>query len=149
MNMAAKDVDVQIFQFSLQRIVEVLREGNFYFETDNIMSNLEKSRLIENLFLKMPLLSGVFVQNRSSYEVIIGKEIVETLYSFVVEENFRLNDLEFFSDLNGMSFSDLPLRWRRYIFETIWSVSVIQQYNNTSITENLVYRYLEMIGKSV
>lgn len=91
----------------------------------------------------------VFVQNRSSYEVIIGKEIVETLYSFVVEENFRLNDLEFFSDLNGMSFSDLPLRWRRYIFETIWSVSVIQQYNNTSITENLVYRYLEMIGKSV
>lgn len=149
MNMAAKDVDVQIFQFSLQRIVEVLREGNLYFETDNAMSNLEKSRLIENLFLRMPLLSGVFVHNRSSYEVIVGKEIIETLYSFVVEENFRLSSLEFFPDLNGMFFSELPLRWRRYILESIWSVSVIQQYNNTSITENIVYRYLEMIGKSV
>lgn len=145
MSKEPKNVNVQVFQFSLGKVVELLKNEQFIFETPYEMSDFEKSKVIENIFLKMPLLSGVFVENYPMYTVLLGKVIIETIFSFVVLGDFKLSGLEFFSELNGLSFSELPLRWKRYITECIWTVYVVQSVKK-DVIENIMCRYSEMFN---
>ena len=144
MNMLARDVFVQTCQYSIKQLLDEIVNGSLFYSSNILLSNREKSKMIENLFLKIPLVSGVFIQRPNFLHLLIGENIMESFNSYVNEESFALSGLEYFPELNGKYFSELPLRWKRYILESLWTIQVID-CPNEEVSQNICQRYLKML----
>lgn len=138
-----KDVSISVQQYSMKTISNMLSEGKMFFDKE-VLSNKARSKIIENFFLKVPIMSGVFCQLSKGVQVVVGKNIIESIYYFVTENSFSLEGLEYFPELNGKCFSELPLRWKRYILEYIWTVYRINCISD-EVSEDICKRYVSMI----
>jgi len=71
-------------------------------------NNLRKSRLIESFIMNVPI-PPIFLYevSYSEYEVMDGLQRLTTIYDFYKNE-FALEGLLYWKELNGMSYSDLP-----------------------------------------
>lgn len=68
----------------------------------------KKSRLIESFLMNIPVLPIILYEVRyNSYEVIDGQQRLTTLHDFY-HNKFKLIGLEFWSELNNLTYSQLP-----------------------------------------
>jgi Protein of unknown function DUF262 len=68
----------------------------------------KKSRLIESFLMNIPVLPIVLYEVRyNSYEVIDGQQRLTTLHDFY-HNKFKLIGLDFWTELNDLSYSELP-----------------------------------------
>jgi hypothetical protein len=87
-------------------------------------TNQQRSRLIESLLLELPIPSIFVIEKESGvFELIDGLQRVSSLIQFVNSEALDLSKLvldgcDLISDLNGLSFDDLPLTLRLRIKRT-------------------------------
>ncbi|WP_408931058.1 DUF262 domain-containing protein [Corynebacterium sp. YSMAA1_1_D6] len=71
-------------------------------------TDAQRSRLIESLMLHVPIPPiYLFEKDYNEYEVIDGRQRLESVIAFLNDE-FRLKGLEYWSELDGLRFSDLP-----------------------------------------
>ncbi|WP_311522225.1 DUF262 domain-containing protein [uncultured Corynebacterium sp.] len=71
-------------------------------------TDAQRSRLIESLMLHVPIPPiYLFEKDYNEYEVIDGRQRLESVITFLNDE-FRLKGLEYWSELDGLRFSDLP-----------------------------------------
>jgi hypothetical protein len=71
-------------------------------------SNKKRSLLIESFLLNIPVPPVfLFEHDYNAYEVIDGRQRIETIKAFLAN-NFELSGLEYWSELNGKRFNDLP-----------------------------------------
>ena len=83
------------------------------------MTDIQKSQLIESLFLRIPIPAFYFDGGIvDSWLIIDGLQRLTALKEFVIDKTLKLTGLEFFSDLNGLTFSELPRAFVRRIEET-------------------------------
>jgi len=77
------------------------------------------SRFIESILLKLPLPALYFdVSNPKEWQVIDGVNRLYSLKKFILEDNFKLNNLEFLKKLNGKTYKELDGSFKRVIDET-------------------------------
>lgn len=68
----------------------------------------QRSRLIESLILNVPVPPiYLFERDYNEYEVIDGRQRLESVFEFL-NDDFSLKGLEYWAELNGLKFSDLP-----------------------------------------
>lgn len=84
-----------------------------------LWNQIQKSQLIESILLKLPLPAFYFDStNDGDWLIIDGLQRITTLNEFIIKKNLVLKGLEYFKDLNGVSFDDLPRPFVRTIEET-------------------------------
>lgn len=72
-------------------------------------TNKKRSLLIESFLLNIPVPPVfLFEHDYNEYEVIDGRQRIETIRAFL-SNNFPLASLEYWPELNGKRFNDLPL----------------------------------------
>lgn len=117
------DIFVENKPFSLKQINDLIDDGDIEFspefQRNFIWDNTRQSRLIESIFLGLPLPSIYLSQYKDGRLTIVdGLQRILTIRRFLRNE-LRLNNLEYIGECNGKSFSQLkdvfsPLRLRRF-----------------------------------
>ena len=117
------DIFVENKPFSLRQINDLINEGDIElspdFQRNFIWDNTRQSRLIESIFLGLPLPSIYLSQYEDGRLTIVdGLQRIMTIRRFLNNE-LRLNNLEYIKECNGKTFDQLkdvfsPLRLRRF-----------------------------------
>lgn len=103
---------IQNSDFSLSVMREMITSGavdvNPHYQRRDRWSREKQSRLIESFVLNVPV-PPIFLSEHEygSYSVIDGKQRLTAINEFLSEE-FALESLEGFPELNGFKFSNLP-----------------------------------------
>lgn len=114
-----------------------------------IWNSLKMSRLIESLLIRIPLPAFyMFEKNDGKWQVVDGLQRLTTLKRFVVDKDMRLKDLEFLSQLNGMTYPDIPRHFQRRILETQVTLYVIEDGTPEAVKFN-VFRRINTGGVSL
>ena len=115
------DIKVQTQPLTLGDIIERLeyKEIKLYSEFQrlpNLWDDTKKSRLIESVFLRLPIPTFYFDGgNDNKWEVIDGLQRISTLRSFVIHKKLRLQNMQFLKEYNGFTYDQLPRELQRRI----------------------------------
>jgi hypothetical protein len=115
------DIKVQTQPLTLGDILERLeyKEIKLYSEFQrlpNLWDDTKKSRLIESVFLRLPIPTFYFDGNDDNkWEVIDGLQRISTLRSFVIHKKLKLQNLQFLKEYNGYGYDELPRELQRRI----------------------------------
>jgi hypothetical protein len=83
------------------------------FQRRYVWPNKLASRLIESMFLNVPIPPCYLSQNEAfELDVIDGQQRIYSIYRFVLNQ-FKLSNLEILSDLNGSQYYELPENLKR------------------------------------
>ncbi len=117
------DIFVENKPFSLKQINDLIEDGDIElspdFQRNFIWDNTRQSRLIESIFLGLPLPSIYLSQYSDGRLTIVdGLQRIMTIRRFLKNE-LRLNNLEYIKECNGKTSEQLkdvfsPLRMRRF-----------------------------------
>jgi hypothetical protein len=104
--------------FSLHNLNQVFNDENYMdlspsYQRRNRWDLKKKSLLIESFLMNIPVPPVfVFEKEYNSYEVMDGRQRLQTISEFL-DNKFSLRSLEFWGELNGKTFKDLPLILQR------------------------------------
>lgn len=85
----------------------------------------QQSRLIESFLMNIPVPS-IFLYEKDyyEYEVIDGRQRLEALQAFF-DNKFKLKNLEFLFDLNGLKFEDFDSEKKRILFRRTVTATIL------------------------
>lgn len=100
----------------------------------------KKGQLIESILLRIPLpVFYVAATEDDMWSVVDGLQRLTTINDFLSNE-FRLSGLEYLSQLEGMTFADLPRAMQRRIEETSLVLNIIQPGTPDEVMINIFRR---------
>jgi hypothetical protein len=128
-----ESIRVSTKTFSLRNILDLIDEGSLDLAPDfqrlQVWKPRQKALLIESILLQIPLPAFYFAEDTDGrMRVVDGLQRLSTVRDFVrsgEEPGFRLRQLEYLSDVDGLRFDDLPAPWKRRIHNTQIVVHVI------------------------
>lgn len=106
------DIFVENKPFSLKQIVDLIKDGDIElspnFQRNFVWDKTRQSKLIESIFLGLPLPSIYLSQYEDGRLTIVdGLQRLTTIKNFF-ENKLRLSNLEYLIECNGKTFSELP-----------------------------------------
>ena len=106
----------------------------------DVWNDERKSRLIESLLLRIPIpVFYVAADREEVWSVVDGLQRTKTIFDYVTGE-FTLQRLEYLTNLDGCSFTQLPHRMQRRIRETQLVVNVIDPGTPEEVMFNIFRR---------
>lgn len=139
-------IDIEMKTMELTSLIKRIRYKEVNLNTDfqrkgGLWSNQKKSQLIESILLRIPLPAFYFDGGiADNWLIIDGLQRITALKEFVVEETLELTGLEFFRDLEGAKFSDLPRTFVRRIEETNIIAFIVKSGTPTNVKYNIFKR---------
>ena len=104
-------------------------------------NDADQSRLIESLLIRVPLPAFYLdATEEDRWLVVDGPNRLRVFQRFMVDGELRLSGLEFLTQYNGKSFSELPRPMQRRIEETQLTVHLIQPGTPPDLRFNLFKR---------
>ncbi|HFP9403729.1 TPA: DUF262 domain-containing protein [Raoultella planticola] len=127
--------------FTLHHLKQSLEEGDYInaspkYQRRHRWDIKKRSQLIESFLMNIPVPPIFLYENDyNQYEIMDGKQRIDTLRSFMNNE-FALRGLEFWSELDGKRYKDLPLIIQRGLARrTINAVVLLAETNAYSDDE--------------
>lgn len=139
-------IDIDMKTMELSSLIKRIKYKEINLNTDfqrkaGLWSEQKKSQLIESILLRIPLPAFYFDGGVSdSWLIIDGLQRITALKEFVVDGQLRLTGMEFFKDLEGMSFSDLPRTFTRRIEETNIIAYIVKSGTPANVKYNIFKR---------
>lgn len=111
------------------------------FQRNEVWNQTRKSQLIESLMLNIPIpLFYVSSDEKGIWSVVDGLQRLSTIKEFLIDETLVLRNLEFWKEYNGKKLSDFPPLIYNRIFETEFSVIVIEPGTPDAVKYNIFKR---------
>ncbi|MBN2533243.1 MAG: DUF262 domain-containing protein [Spirochaetales bacterium] len=126
-------IKIETQQMTLYHIIDRVKhnEINFYTEFQrrpDLWDDTKQSRLIESIFLKLPIPSFYFDgKDDDKWDIVDGLQRIYTLKKFVVDKTLKLVNLQFLKQFDDATYDDLPRDLHRRIDKFPIVVSIIQK----------------------
>lgn len=139
-------IDIDMRTMELSSIIKRLKYGEINMNTDfqrksGLWTKEQKSQLIESLLLRIPIPAFYFDGGiKDNWLIIDGLQRITALKEFVVDGTLRLSGLEFFSDLDGSTFAELPRTFARRIEETNIIAYIVKDGTPANVKYNIFKR---------
>lgn len=128
----------------VERIIhkEIQLDSNSYFQREpNLWDDSKKSRLIESILIRFPLPAFYFDgSDNSKWLVVDGLQRLSSIKQFVVDNNLKLSNLEFLTQLNGKTYQELDRDLQRIIKETQVVIYIINPGTPVDVKFNIFKR---------
>ncbi len=139
-------IDIDMKTMELSSIIKRLEYDEINMNTDfqrksGLWTKVQKSQLIESLLLRIPIPAFYFDGgDRDNWLIIDGLQRITALKEFVVDETLELTGLEFYQDLNGLKFNELPRTFARRIDETNIIAYIVKGGTPANVKYNIFKR---------
>lgn len=139
-------IDIDMKTMELSSILERLKYNEINMNTNfqrksGLWTDVQKSQLIESLFLRIPIPAFYFDGGiKDNWLIIDGLQRITALKEFVVDGTLGLCGLEFFRDLEGMKYSELPRTFIRRIKETNIVAYIVKGGTPANVKYNIFKR---------
>ncbi|MFW0772951.1 DUF262 domain-containing protein [Paenarthrobacter nitroguajacolicus] len=131
--------------FSLRHILDMIDSGDLDlapdFQRKFVWKAKQKSRLIESLFLQIPMPAFYFSEDTDGLlRVVDGLQRLTTIHSYARSLNFLLRDLEYLSGQEGLRFDKLPAVLQRRLLNAQIVANVIDPSTPTEVKYDIFAR---------
>lgn len=139
-------IDIDMKTMELSSISERLEYNEINMNTDfqrksGLWTDVQKSQLIESLLLRIPIPAFYFDGGiKDNWLIIDGLQRITALKKFVIDGDLRLSGLEFFHDLEGMKYTELPRTFIRRIKETNIVAYIVKGGTPANVKYNIFKR---------
>lgn len=139
-------INITMNPMALDSLVKRLRNKEINLNTEfqrkgGLWSDVKKSQLIESLLLKIPLPAFYFdASDDGDWLIIDGLQRITALDEFIVQKKLKLTGLEFFNDLNGLGYDELPRQFARRIDESSLITFTVKEGTPVNVKYNIFKR---------
>ena len=102
-------------------------------------STKQCSLFIESILIRIPLDSFYIDRTSEKYKIISGSNRLSAI-KLILLESYKLEKLEFLTELNGLTFQELSRRFQRRILETNLRIHFIDPGTPPDIVDNISRR---------
>lgn len=126
-----EDIKVEYRHHTISWYLDLIHMGELHLDSDfqrrgGVWDAEQKSKFIESLLMHLPITPIFLSQDYDyEYEVLDGLQRLTTINSFITDNGFKLTGLEFYKELEGYRFYDLPQVIQRFIQTSTLPVSVL------------------------
>lgn len=139
-------IDIDMRTMELSSVIKRLKYDEINMNTDfqrksGLWTKVQKSQLIESLLLRIPIPAFYFDgEVKDNWLIIDGLQRITALKEFVVDGTLSLSGLEFFNDLEGLTFAELPRTFARRIEETNIIAYIVKDGTPANVKYNIFKR---------
>lgn len=145
-------------RYPLDTIETMLNSGKYKrnpeYQRRKRWDNVRKSRLIESFIMNVPI-PPIFLYEveYSKYEVMDGQQRLTAIYDFYTN-NFRLEGLEYWQELNGRTYQELPDKVRkgvdrRYLSSIVLLSETAKTIEEADFLKKIVFERLNSGGEKL
>ncbi len=139
-------INITMAPMALDSLIKRLQNCEINLNTEfqrkgGLWSNTKKSQLIESLLLKIPLPAFYFdASDEGEWLIIDGLQRITAINEFIVRKSLKLEGLEFFNDLNGLGYDELPRQFSRRIDESSLITFTVNEGTPVNVKYNIFKR---------
>ncbi len=139
-----KEIDYNTRDYSIDFLIQKFRENEFYipdeYQRKYIWSSKDKNRFIESILLGLPIPLMFFSDtNDGRCEIIDGAQRTQAMEEFMTGD-LVLSELNKLTLLNGFSYQDIPLYFRKKFDKTNMRVIVLSDETTLEIRQEIFNR---------
>jgi uncharacterized protein with ParB-like and HNH nuclease domain len=108
---------------------------------DNIWNNTAQSRLIESILIRIPLPAFyIDATNDDKWLIIDGLQRLTAIKKFVIDNELKLQDLEYLAQLEDCKYEEISRNYQRRIKETVLTIYTIEKGTPPELKFNIFRR---------